>query len=329
MLPVFQNTEIKTIEELVKEVDKEYKLKEVIFEIPEYVTKSMSSAYSQMNGLINQYGQKTVMDIYCILLRSSIRNSLICKNLTSALGMPLKCQRYHDFAISKEQMEVIIPSEANVPPTIMMEDRYINKRNILNSPYWFAQQVHYMVYAAMCGSETTFKFAYLNLKNESVLDSDELDYGVLYGGNPEIVHIMEQRDHIFLHFEGAVIGHQNDVLGWCVERYGYKIPFISEAMAARNYQAIFLSNIEWFMIDDDYCISDIIAGYILCLAKNRQDYVKNSLNTRCSKNCVNALLTTKFPKKELFKIFRRDIPMKDLNDIYEFLKNNVSNDGPH
>lgn len=321
MKPVFQNTDLQTIEEVLKEVDKEYKLKKVIFDIPRYVSSSKSKAYLEMTRLCEQYGQKIIMEIYTILLKSSIKKALICAPLTSALILPLKCPRYHSFTIAPDQLDIMIAAETNVPPIIMVEDKYISRQNILNVPPWFAPQVHHIVYAAMCGSENTFKYAYLNLIDESVMDSDELDYGALYGGNTEIIKIIEQNGRNFIHFEGAVIGHRNEVLGWCIERFGYQIPFLEEAMTSRNYCAIFLSNFDWFMIADTYCISDIIAGYILCLAQNRSKYIKDSLYTKCSKECVKALLSAKCPKKELYELFREEIPFRDVNRICEFFKN--------
>lgn len=327
MIPVYQNRELKTIDEVIKEVEKERNLMKVIDNIPKYVLKNKSAAAIEMSKLCEKYGSKNVMEIYSIMLKSNIKKALICAPLTSALSIPLNCPRYHDFTIPIDQVKVMKACETNVAPTIMNDDFNITRRNILNAPIWFPPQVHYIVYAAMCGSGNSFKYAYLNLSDKSVMNSDELDYGALYGGNMEIIHIIEHEGHTFRHFEGAVIGHQNDVLEWCIDTFGYQIPFFEEAMASRNYHAIFLSNFDWFMIADNYCISDIIAGYILCLAQKQSKYIKNSLHTKCSTECVNALLSAKCPRKELYEIFREDIPSRDLNKIYEFLKNKEPKDG--
>ena len=321
MLPVYQNSELKTIEDVLKEVYKEHNLMKTIFDIPKYVLKNRTNAYIEISKLSEKYGSKSVMDIYTIMLKTSIKRALICAPLTGALMASLKCPRYHDFMIPANQLEIMKACETNTAPTIMIEDISIARKSILNVPVWFAPQVHYMVYAAMCGSNNSFKFSYLNLSNKFLMDSDELDYGALYGGNTEIIHIIEQEGHVFRHFEGAVIGHQNEILEWCIDKFGYQIPFFEEAMASRNYRAIFLSNFDWFLIVDSYFISDIIAGYMLCLSVKQSKYIKNSLHTKCSKECVKALLSSKCPRKELYEIFHEDIPSRDLNDVYGFLKN--------
>ena len=103
---------------------------------------------------------------------------------------------------------------SDITPRFKMENYEFNSNTCALFPNWFGKRVDCIVVAAMCGAIKNFKYGFLNLQDRGILKSEMMDYGALFGGNYEIVHIIENEGMLYKHFEATIIGRHNELLEW-------------------------------------------------------------------------------------------------------------------